>query len=233
HVRQIAIALDVHATGALGTAASAIENAPGEAKAVLFLEARPEVLVRRFSASRRRHPLASTGSLRDAIAAERAALAPLRERATIVLDTTDLTLSSLKQRLVAAFASDRVAVLAVTMVAFGFKYGIPLDLDLLFDVRFLRNPNYVDALQGLTGVDPEVAAFIEADPSLHEFLSRVESLLDFLIPCYIAEGKSQLTIGIGCTGGRHRSIYVARRLERHLSADDRVSVGFDARDVMR
>jgi UPF0042 nucleotide-binding protein len=233
-VRQIAIALDVHASGALGTAASAIENAaPGESKAVLFLEARPEVLVRRFSASRRRHPLASSGSLRDAIAAERTALAPLRERASVVLDTTDLTLSALKQRLVAAFAGDRATVLAVTLVPFGFKYGIPLDLDLLFDVRFLRNPNYDDALQPLTGDDPAVAAFVEADPLLPEFLARVESLLDFLIPCYVSEGKSQLTIGIGCTGGRHRSIYVARRLERHLAADERCSVGFDARDVRR
>ena len=234
HVEPIAIALDVHAAGALGTAAAAIAGAPGDGgNAVLFLEARPEVLVRRFSASRRRHPLASNGSLREAIAAERTLLAPLRERATLVLDTTDLTLSSLKQRMVAAFVGEREALLTITLVAFGFKYGLPLDLDLLFDVRFLQNPNYDEALQFLTGDDRPVADFIERDATLAEFVERVEGLIDFLIPRYIAEGKSQLTIGIGCTGGRHRSVYVARRLQRHFAADGRCTVGFDARDVIR
>ncbi len=232
-VARIAIALDVHAAGSLGDALAALDAAvAARAGDVLFLEANDETIVRRFSAARRRHPGAAAGSLRDAIAAERLALGSLRERARIVIDTTGLTLAGLKSRLVAAFAQDRSDVLAIALVAFGFKYGLPLDLDLLFDVRFLRNPNYDETLRPLTGDDAAVAKFIEADERLVPFLARVYNLLDFLVPCYVAEGKALVTIGVGCTGGRHRSIYVAHLLEKHLSRHG-ASVAFDARDRER
>jgi UPF0042 nucleotide-binding protein len=118
-------------------------------------------------------------------------------------------------------------------VAFGFKFGLPLDLDMLFDVRFLRNPNYVDSLRPLTGADPAVAEYIETDPATAPFLDRLFDMMDFLTPRYITEGKSQLTIGIGCTGGRHRSIYVARRLFDHLEHQGLADVYLDARDGKR
>ncbi len=128
---------------------------------------------------------------------------------------------------------DRPVRLGVTFVAFGFKYGLPTDLDLLFDVRFLRNPNYEEALAEQTGDDPAVGAFIEEDPALAPFLAKVEDLLEFLLPRFLAEGKTQLTVGLGCTGGHHRSVYVARRLSKHFAGDPRLDVRFEARDLER
>ncbi|HEV7180413.1 MAG TPA: RNase adapter RapZ, partial [Candidatus Baltobacteraceae bacterium] len=189
--------------------------------------------VRRFSETRRRHPLAARGSLLDAIAEERRMLVPLRERAAMTIDTTSLTHGALKERIGATFAPEERARLGVTFVPFGFKYGLPLDLDLLFDVRFLRNPNYIDALRPLNGDNAEVREFIEGDPGCKPFVDKVKDILNFLLPRYLAEGKTQLTIGVGCTGGRHRSVYVARRLYEALAKDERLSLAFDARDVGR
>jgi RNase adapter protein RapZ len=229
---HVAIALDVRGSEALGDARAAIEHMIRTHGArLLFLDARDDVLVRRFSQTRRRHPLYRSGSLREAIEADRRMLAPLRELATIVIDTSTLTHAALKQRIATSFVPDRPTRLGVTLVAFGFKYGLPADLDLLFDVRFLRNPNYDDALAPLTGNDPVVAAFIEGDPALAPFLAKVDDLLDFLLPRYLEEGKSQLTIGIGCTGGRHRSVYVASRIRDHLQGDTRLELIFEARDL--
>jgi RNase adapter protein RapZ len=232
-VANAAIALDTHGAG-LGDALVAIDAAARSRKTdLLYLEARNDALVRRFSETRRRHPYAARGSLREAIAAEREAMLALRGRATMTVDTTTLTHGDLKERLAAAFAPQNRALLTVVLEAFGFKYGLPLDLDLLFDVRFLRNPNYDDALRPLTGEDAAVAAFIEGDPACAPFVQKLLDLMDFLIPRYVAEGKAQLTIGIGCTGGRHRSVYVARRLFEHLGRDERISLSFDPRDVTR
>lgn len=233
-IANVAIALDVHGDAALGNALDAIDRAARSRKSdVLYLEARNDALVRRFSETRRRHPYASKGPLREAIAAEREAMLTLRGRATMTVDTTTLTHGDLKQRLAAAFAPQDRALLTVILQPFGFKYGLPLDLDLLFDVRFLRNPNYDDTLRPLTGEDAAVAHFIESDPACAPFVQKLLDLMDFLVPRYVAEGKAQLTVGVGCTGGRHRSVYVARRLFRHLGRDERVSLAFDARDVGR
>ncbi|MEO6836045.1 MAG: RNase adapter RapZ, partial [Candidatus Tumulicola sp.] len=200
---------------------------------LLFLDAHDGVLVRRFSATRRRHPQHAAGSLREAIDSDRRTLALLRERASLVIDTSALTHAALKERIAAAFAPESRLRLPVTVVAFGFKSGLPTDLDLLLDVRFLRNPNYVAELAGLTGDDPAVAAFIDDDPALEPFLDKAGDLLAFLLPRYVAEGKAQLTLGIGCTGGRHRSIYVARRLMRRFTGDEHVELTFEARDLGR
>lgn len=233
-VRDVAVTLDVTTPGALDYAIDAIDRVGDRYdRSIVFLEARYDTLVRRFSETRRRHPLAHRGSLREAIQAERDALMPLRERATMIVDTTALTHGALKDRLASAFTPEDRAALAVTLVPFGFKYGLPLDLDLLFDVRFLRNPNYEETLRPLTGDDAQVAAFIENDPACAPFVAKLIDLMDFLLPRYIAEGKAQLTIGVGCTGGRHRSIYVARKLFEHLAKNERVSLAFDPRDVTR
>jgi|SRR5579862_1070511 len=233
-VTDAAIALDVRGDGQLGDPCDAIDAMMRTHRAnLLFLDATDELLVRRFSQTRRRHPLYKAGSLPEAIEADRRRLAPLRERATLVIDTSNLTHAALKGRIAAAFAPEQQARLGVTVVAFGFKYGVPADLDLLFDVRFLRNPNYEQGLAELTGDDPAVAAFIEHDPSLEPFLAKADDLVDFLLPRYLAEGKTQLTIGIGCTGGRHRSVYVARRMVERLRKDARLQTAFEARDAAR
>jgi RNase adapter protein RapZ len=233
-VRDVAVALDLRSGAQLGDPERAIDAvARSHYARVLFLDAADDLLVRRFSETRRRHPCSSGGSVRDAIDTDRRNLAPLRERANVVIDTTTLTPGALKQRIAAAFLGDRPVRLALTFLAFGFKYGLPTDLDLLFDVRFLRNPNYEEALAAQTGEDAAVAAFIERDPSLAPFLGKVEDLLDYLLPRYLAEGKSHLTIGIGCTGGHHRSVYVARRLMQRFAEDPRLDVAFEARDLMR
>ncbi|HEV3091282.1 MAG TPA: RNase adapter RapZ [Candidatus Cybelea sp.] len=234
NVRDVAVALDLRGDERLGDAGSAIDRITRTHDAkVLFLDSDDDLLVRRFSQTRRRHPFAQTGSVREAIDADRRLLAPLRERADIVIDTTNLTHGLLKERIATAFVTDRPVKLAVTFVAFGYKFGLPTDLDLLFDVRFLRNPNYDESLTGKTGDDPDVGAFIEADESLRPFLDKVADLIVFLLPRYLAEGKSQLTIGIGCTGGRHRSVYVGRHLAKRFARDERLEVAFEARDLSR
>ena len=234
--RRVALALDVRTGGALGEALPIVTRLArnGVRAETLFLDARDDVLVRRYSETRRRHPFAAAASLREAIAIERTALASLRAYATQVIDTTTLTQADLKERITTAYApSDGEHRLAIAIVAFGFKYGIPLDLDLLFDVRFLRNPNYDDALRPMTGADPAVGTYIEGDPSIEPFTARLFDMIDFLVPHFISEGKSQITIGIGCTGGRHRSVYVARRLFAHLEAVAGVQLHLDMRDAAR
>jgi UPF0042 nucleotide-binding protein len=235
-VREVAIALDVRSGGTLGEALPLLTqlSADGARPYILFLDARDDVLVRRYSETRRRHPFASVGSVREAIAVERSTMAPLRALASHVIDTTTLTQADLKERIVASFASEHPERrIAVTIVAFGFKYGIPLDLDLLFDVRFLHNPNYVEPLRPLTGADPAVAEYIETDSATAPFMDRLFEMMDFLMPRFFAEGKSQLTIGIGCTGGRHRSVYVGRRLYSFLEEQGSVDLHLDTRDLVR
>jgi UPF0042 nucleotide-binding protein len=233
-VADVALTVDVRSGAALGDPVAAIDAAVRKRGArLLFLDAHDDALIRRFSQTRRRHPLHATGSLREAIETDRRHLAALRERAYVVLDTTDLTHAALKERITSAFMLELSTRLGVTVVAFGFKYGLPADLDLLFDVRFLRNPNYSPDLQPLTGDDVAVAAFIDDDSSLDPFLAKTGDLLEFLMPRYMSEGKSHLTIGIGCTGGRHRSVYVARRLISLLRKDERLEVSYEARDSKR
>jgi RNase adapter protein RapZ len=231
---RIAVAPDVQ-IGPLGNtvenvAAIAADGVHGE---LLFLDASDETLVRRFSETRRKHPL-GTRRLTDAIATERAALSPLRDRADRVWDTSTLTPAQLKKRITEAFAPQpQEHRLNVTLISFGYKYGLPLDADIVFDVRFLPNPYYVDQLRDLCGTDAPVAAYLEAIPETQAFLDHAQPLLDFLIPHYIREGKAQLTIAIGCTGGRHRSVYLAQRLRRTLSQNAALEVGIVARDVNR
>jgi UPF0042 nucleotide-binding protein len=231
-----ALAPDVRTLGPFGDAVAAIDGMDGVGGKldVLFLDAEDDTLIRRYSETRRRHPFGEEGiGLAEAIAAERASLAAVRDRATVVWDTTRLTLGQLKERIGTAFAASEARRLRIAIVSFGFKYGVPLDADLVFDVRFLPNPNYVEGLRELTGSDAPVAAYLEAIPDTEAFLDRLLPLIDFLVPRYEQEGKSQVTIAIGCTGGRHRSVYLGRRLQRHLTETTGALATFDARDVSR
>ncbi len=174
---------------------------------ILFLEASDEALVRRYHETRRRHPLGGDGHVHEAIRAERRALAHLREIADRIVDTSSLTVHQFKALLVELFGTPRTRPgLNTSLVSFGFKHGIPIDADLVFDVRFLPNPHFVDALRPLDGRDRRVREFILSHPESQELLKRLQELLAFLLPAYEREGKAYLTVAIGCTGGRHRSV---------------------------
>lgn len=189
----------------------------GFAYTILFLEAADEVLVRRYKESRHRHPLAQDGRILDAIRKERWLLQELRGRATHILDTSAMSVRQLRQELVALFARDEGAPpLVIHVVSFGFKHGLPVDADLVFDVRFLPNPHYVASLKDRTGHDPEVQEYVGRWAVTQRFFRRLTGLIEFLLPHYIAEGKTHLTIAIGCTGGRHRSVALAIRLAEWL-----------------
>ena len=207
-------------------------EADGLRPTVLFLEADEETLVDRYKETRRRHPLAPEGHIVDGIRAERELLAPLRERADVVMDTSDLTGAMLRRRIAEEMLGrEGSAKLALTLLTFGFKNGPPRDADLTLDVRFLPNPHYVDDLRPLTGLDPRVREYVEAGTQAGEFYGRLLPLIDFLVPAYVAEGKSHLTIAVGCTGGRHRSITVADRIRRDLEERDDVVVHVKHRDA--
>jgi RNase adapter protein RapZ len=183
----------------------------GSTVRTLFLDASDEVLVRRFEGTRRRHPLGQEG-VTEAIALERERLAPMRAVADVVVDTTDLNVNQLRERLIDLFTTDRAEPLQISVMSFGFKHGLPLDVDSVFDARFLPNPHWVDELRPLTGLDGPVRDFVLGQPEAMEFVRKVDDLLGFLLPAYLKEGKSYLTVAVGCTGGRHRSVALAEEL---------------------
>jgi len=214
-IRRIALGIDIregeyldHLLEILGEL-----RARGHPTEVLFLEAGEEVLVRRYHETRRRHPLAGAGTVLDGIRAERERLAHLREIADRVIDTSHITVHQLKETLVELYGeAEPRAGLGVTLVSFGYKYGVPYDADLVFDCRFLPNPFFVEALKASDGRDPAVRQFVFGHPEGAEFLRRIQDLLGFLLPRYQKEGKTYLTVAVGCTGGRHRSVALVEEL---------------------
>ncbi len=198
---------------------------------MVFLDADDGTLLTRYKETRRRHPLAPSGQVTSGIAAERAALAPLRDRADLVIDTTGLSAATLRRRIANELLPKASQKLAVTFSSFGFKHGPVRDADLAFDVRFLPNPHYVDELRPLTGHDPRVAEYVGRDGKLDEFYERLHALLDFLLPQYLLEGKAHLTIAIGCTGGRHRSVAIAEHLAARYKGRDGIAVDVLHRDT--
>jgi UPF0042 nucleotide-binding protein len=183
---------------------------------VLYLDAADDVLVRRFEGTRRRHPVEGEGVL-GAIASERALLQAIRDDADIVLDTTELNVNELRSRLVELFVGPEAeGTMTTAVVSFGYKHGIPLDVDLVLDCRFLPNPHWVDGLREHTGLDDDVREYVLGRPEAEEFLERLDELLAFLLPAYEREGKSYLSVAIGCTGGRHRSVAIAEELARRI-----------------
>jgi len=183
---------------------------------LVFVEASDEALMRRFSETRRPHPLAQELSIAEGIREERRRMAPIRRLADVVIDTTKFNVHELRQFIIDRFQNPGRRPLLVSVVSFGFRYGIPTDADLVFDVRFLPNPHFVPRLRPFSGKDSRVARYIRSFPQTNEFLRRIESLLSYLIPHYIREGKSYLTVAVGCTGGRHRSVALAEVLRRAI-----------------
>ena len=199
---------------------------------LLFLDADDEVLRRRFTETRRRHPLAQDRPVLDGIQAERSLLWPLREGADIAIDTSAITTAELRSLVRERLADDLRPGLVVAVVSFAYRWGLPREADLVFDVRFLANPHYVPELQPLTGRDPEIGAYIAADAGFRPFFDGLTAMLAALLPRYEREGKSYLTIGCGCTGGKHRSVYVAEALARWLQTQER-RVNLVHRDIER
>ncbi|MDD4568557.1 MAG: RNase adapter RapZ [Tepidanaerobacteraceae bacterium] len=198
---------------------------------ILFLEASDEVIINRYKESRRRHPLAFEGRIVEGISSERKKMAKLREAADYIIDTSFKKPSELKEEIVFRFIErEKEEQLIINLVSFGFKQGIPLDADLIFDVRFIPNPFYIDELRPYTGENLKVKDYVMKWPESQEFLKKLYNMVQFLVPYYIREGKTQLVIGIGCTGGRHRSVAFTNEIAAQLKAD-RNKVIVDHRDI--
>jgi RNase adapter protein RapZ len=195
---------------------------------LVFIEASDEALMRRFSETRRPHPLGRGGSIAEGIREERRRMAPIRRLADVVIDTTKFNVHELRQFVIDRFQNPGRRPLLVSVVSFGYRYGIPAEADLVFDVRFLPNPHFVPRLRPFSGKDPRVARYIRSFKQTGEFLRRIESLLLYLIPHYIQEGKSYLTVALGCTGGRHRSVALAEIIKRAVKKK-----GYSAKVVHR
>ena len=208
----------------------ALRQSTGLSVWIVFLDCDSEILGQRYTETRRPHPLADDLPVMVGIETERRLLAPLREQAELLIDTSRLAVSDLKRILVGQYGVAAKRSLQVFLMSFGYRYGLPRDADLVFDVRFLKNPHYVPELKPHTGMDSDVAAFIARDGALEPFLDHLVQLLDPLLPLYEAEGKSYLTIAIGCTGGQHRSVYVVERLKAWL-ADKHTSFNVRHRDI--
>ena len=233
-VERAAVASDVRGGDYFDTLVQVLDDldAAGLPYRILYLEAEDPVLINRFKETRRRHPLANGGSVEAALARERTLLEPIKERADVSIDTTDLSAARLR-RVVAdkMLPHGRPGKLAVTFMTFGFKHGTPRDADLTFDVRFLPNPHYEAELREQTGLDADVIRYVENSDGVGEFYARLTPLLDYLLPAYEEEGKSHLTVAIGCTGGRHRSVVVAEHLSREYQARGDFMVEVVHRDV--
>jgi UPF0042 nucleotide-binding protein len=197
----------------------------------LFLEASEEVLVRRFEGTRRRHPLGMEG-VAESIAEERVRLEPIREAADLIIDTSDLNVHQLRERLADIFVGGGPDTMRISVVSFGFKHGLPLDVDMVFDVRFLPNPHWVPELEKLTGLQDEVRDYVFAQPGASEFAQKVDDMLGFLLPSFVREGKSYLSVAIGCTGGHHRSVAFAEELVERIRARGYTASVFH-RDISR
>jgi RNase adapter protein RapZ len=220
---RVAIVLDVRA-GDASLALAAVRGAlegRGIKPQVIFLEARDEVLIRRFSETRHRHPLADQRGIASSIAEERKVLDPVRDEADVVVDTSDLSLRELRERLFAHLGEQETTDrLVIQLISFGFKYGIPLEADLVFDVRFMQNPYYIEELRQMSGLTEAVRTYVLGQPVTERFLEFLHEFLAFTIPAYVGEGKTRLTIAIGCTGGYHRSIAIAEALAGWLRDED-------------
>jgi UPF0042 nucleotide-binding protein len=183
---------------------------------LVYIEANEDALLRRYSETRRPHPLGRNYSVRESLSHERALMDPIRKLADVVIDTTQFNVHELRQFITARFKNPDKRPMLVSVVSFGYRYGVPSDSDLVFDVRFLPNPHFVPRLRPYTGKDPRVRRYIRSFPQTPEFLRRIDGLLTYLIPHYIREGKSYLTIAFGCTGGKHRSVMLAESVKKSL-----------------
>lgn len=217
-IQRVAFVIDVRGGEFFGDLFNALDElkSQGVSVEILFLEARDDVLVRRFKESRRKHPLDRDGDLPEAIRREQHMLQELRGQAHTVIDTSDINVHQLKEQLVRLYGQASEGPITVTVLSFGYKFGLPMDSDMVIDVRFLPNPNYVENLHSLTGRDAEVTGYVLAFDVTRDFLEKFMELLEFLLPHYVKEGKTHLVVAIGCTGGQHRSVVIADYIGQYL-----------------
>ena len=199
---------------------------------MLFMDASDPVIIRRYKETRRRHPMAPSSRISDGISKERERLAPARAKATYIIDTSELRKVDLRDKIHRIFGTSEGEQMNVNVVSFGFKFGMPLDADMVLDVRFLPNPFYIEAMRHKSGAVPEVAEYIAKWSVTQEFISHLDAMVDFLVPQYIKEGKSQFVIAVGCTGGMHRSVFIAKHIYDRLSAKG-YPVKLEHRDLMK
>ncbi len=233
--RNIALGIDIRSGQALDELSDVLDKMKDKFRyEILFLDANDETLVKRFKETRRAHPLALTGRVDEGIDLERKKMQFLRERADYIVDTSHMLTRELKQQMERiVIHSEEFKNLYITILSFGFKYGIPTDADLVFDVRFMPNPYYVEELKYKTGNDKEVQDYVMQSEVSGQFLNKLVDMLEFLIPNYIKEGKTQLVIAVGCTGGKHRSVTIANELFSRLSENNDVGVNISHRDIKR
>ncbi|MBR5126805.1 MAG: RNase adapter RapZ [Roseburia sp.] len=233
-LEKVALGIDARSGQALEELREVLERieAKGEDFEILFLDADDSVLVKRYKETRRSHPLSPNERVDKGIALERERLAFLKQRANYILDTSQLLTRELKAEIEKIFLKNQdYKNLFITVLSFGFKYGIPVDSDLVFDVRFLPNPYYVEGLRAKTGNDAEIQEYVLQFKEAHQFLDKLTDMVEFLIPNYIAEGKNQLVISIGCTGGKHRSVTLANELHKRLSGKTEYGLKIEHRDI--
>lgn len=233
-ISKVALGLDVRADMRFEDAKKILKQVreKGYPLEILFLDCDDSVLIKRYKETRRVHPLAQDGRVEDGVHQERRVLEDIRRNADYVIDTTNLLTRELKAELDRIFVeNEEYNSLMITVMSFGFKYGIPVDADLVFDVRFLPNPYYIDELRPKTGNDPEIQEFVMASPEAGEFLDKLEDMVRFLVPNYVKEGKYRLVIAIGCTGGKHRSVTLANALYQRMKDQGNYGIRLDHRDV--
>lgn len=233
-IQNAAIGIDARSGRSLEELAEVLDRlkTEGHKFEILFLDAQDRVLVKRYKESRRSHPLAMSGRVDEGIRLERHKMEFLKERADYIIDTTHLLTRELKKELDNIFVENgKFGNMMISVLSFGFKYGIPEDADLVFDVRFLPNPYYVDELRPLTGMDEDVFNYVMDDPVAKDFAARLEDMVEFLIPNYAKEGKTSLVIAVGCTGGKHRSVTLARVLYNKLAESGEYGIRLEHRDI--
>ncbi|MBQ8278837.1 MAG: RNase adapter RapZ [Roseburia sp.] len=233
-LQKVALGIDARSGQALDELREVLDRieAKGESFEILFLDSDDSVLVKRYKETRRSHPLAPNERVDKGIELEREKLAFLKARANYILDTSQLLTRELKAEIEKIFLKNQdYKNLFITILSFGYKYGIPVDSDLVFDVRFLPNPYYVEGLRAKTGNDPEIQEYVLQFKEAHAFLDKLNDMIEFLIPNYIAEGKNQLVISIGCTGGKHRSVTLANELYKRLSGKTEYGLKIEHRDI--
>ena len=221
-MKRVAVVVDVRGNGDYEAMYDDLENFKknNEGVSILYIDAKVDSLIVRYKETRRRHPLTERlrdGSVAAAVKEEQRLLVPVKTLADYGIDTTFMSIKQLRERIISMFLENSSNGIMITFMSFGFKYGIPSDIDVLFDVRCLKNPFYVPELKNLTGLDQEVVDFVMSHPEAQELLKRYESFLQYALPLYVKEGKSQLTIAVGCTGGKHRSITFARKIAEYCT----------------
>ena len=234
HVKKVVFVVDTRSREFFDALVQVLEdmNKADQTYEMLFMDATDDVIIRRYKETRRRHPMAPSSRISDGVAKERARLESVRSKATYIIDTSNLDKSELKQKIVRLFGNPEGDQMNINILSFGFKFGMPLDADMVLDVRFLPNPFYIETLRHKSGAVPEVAKYIETKPVTQEFEKKLVPLIDFLVPQYVREGKSQLVIAIGCTGGMHRSVFIAKYIFDMLKKKG-YSVNLEHRDLMK